>query len=186
MGHGHDFKLSSRRPGRAGLSRKGTAIVARACRSEKRLLLFDDEDNLHKQGGGPPARLPGGAEVTRVALYPSPWVLWCSPRHPLARKKVLKWADLRRADLVTAGRDHETQVALMMRDLPPEQRVTPSQVVDNISTALGLAAANQCITLSPAYVAAVAKPLGLVMRRITDPEVMREMSLYLPALRATA
>ena len=53
-------------------------------------------------------------------------------------------------------------------------------------TAMGLAAADVAATLAPDYVGALAKPLGLVRRRILSPEVMRYVCLYSPARRATS
>lgn len=126
---------------------------------------------------------PVGPEVERVVLYPSPWVVWCAPRHPFARKKSLTWNDLASEPFVAAGRDHEIHLSTIFRQLPAPMRVAPAQVVDNISSALGLAAAGLCYTISPAYVKALALPLGLVMREITDPIVQREMSLFRPADR---
>lgn len=127
---------------------------------------------------------PVGPEVERIALYPSPWVVWCAPGHSFARRKSLSWADLGREPLVAAGRDHELHLAALMRQLPDGAHATPVQVVDNISTALGLAAAGLCYTISPAYVQALALPLGLVMRPIGSPVVQREMSLFRPADRS--
>ncbi len=126
---------------------------------------------------------PVGPEVERVVLYPSPWVVWCAPHHPFARKKSLTWNDLASAHLVAAGRDHEIHLSTIFRQLPSPLRVAPSQVVDNVSSALGLAAAGLCYTITPAYVQALALPLGLVMREITSPVVQREMSLFRPADR---
>ena len=116
--------------------------------------------------------------VSRLALFQSPWVLWCSPDHPLARRKTIRWRELKAHALVAAGRDHELSVTQMREGVPEEDRITPIDVVDNISTALGMAAANLAATLSPAYVEPFAKPMKLVMRRVVEPEVMREMSLY--------
>jgi len=126
---------------------------------------------------------PVGTEVERVVLYPSPWVAWCAPRHPFARRKALTWNDLASERLVAAGRDHEIHLTSIFRQLPSPLRVAPAQVVDNISSALGLAAAGLCYTISPAYVEALALPLGLVMRKIGNPVVQREMSLFRPADR---
>lgn len=126
---------------------------------------------------------PVGPEVERVVLYESPWVVWCAPKHAFARMRTVCWADLCKADLVAAGRDHEIHLSVMMRALPDSQRVEPLQVVDNVSTALGLAAAGLCYTISPAYVQPLALPLGLVMRPIDKPVAMREMSLFQPADR---
>jgi len=127
-----------------------------------------------------------GDDVTRIQLFESPWVLWCAPTHPLAHKRSVTWDQLHAYPLVAAGRDHERSVAQMHTGLPNGQRVTPVEIVDNISTAMGLAAADVAATLAPDYVGALAKPLGLVRRRILSPEVMRYVCLYSPARRATS
>lgn len=130
---------------------------------------------------------PTGDDVQRVPLFESPWVLWCAPDHPLATKRTLRWRDLRAHALVTAGRDHERSVAQMRLGLPEDERITPIDVVDNISTALGIAAAGLAATLSPAYVGVWAgERWGLVMRRVTAPEVMRHVCLYRPLRRVTS
>jgi len=127
-----------------------------------------------------------GDDVARTQLFKSPWVLWCAPSHPLAHKRSVTWDQLHAYPLVAAGRDHERSVAQMHTGLPSGQRVTPVEIVDNISTAMGLAAADVAATLAPDYVGALAKPLGLVRRRILSPEVMRYVCLYSPARRATS
>ena len=127
---------------------------------------------------------PVGAEVARRALFDSPWVLWCSPEHPLARRRTLKWSDLQGHALVAAGRDHERSVAQMRLNAPDDSRVTPVDVVDNISTALGIATQGLAATLAPSYVGALAGLLGLEMRRVLDPETVRNVCLYTPVARA--
>ena len=124
--------------------------------------------------------------VLRTSLFSSPWVLWCAKDHPLAQKQRLQWSDLRAHALVTAGRDHELSVAQMGAALPEDQRIHPIEVVDHISTAFGMAAAGLAVTVSPAYVAPWAKRQGLVMRRIVDPEAMRQVCLYRPAHRVAS
>jgi DNA-binding transcriptional LysR family regulator len=126
---------------------------------------------------------PTAPEVERVSLFTSPWVVWCAPTHRFARMRAITWADLGKSELVAAGRDHEIHLASMMRNFPDATRAAPQQVVDNISTALGLAAAGLCYTISPAYVESLALPLGLVKREIQDPVQMREMSLFKPTDR---
>ena len=123
---------------------------------------------------------PSGPEVERIALFDSPWVLWCSPSHPLAAKRTLRWADLHGVALVSAGRDHERSVAQMLLTVPEGARVAPLDVVDNISTALGIAAHDLAATLAPAYVAVLAHNYGLVMRRVLGPETVRKVCLYQP------
>lgn len=130
---------------------------------------------------------PTGDDVERVPLFESPWVLWCASDHPLATKRRVRWRDLRSHALVTAGRDHERSVAQMRLGLPDEERITPIDVVDNVSTALGIAAAGLAATLSPAYVGVWAEQRwGLTMRRVIEPEVMRQVCLYRPIRRVTS
>jgi DNA-binding transcriptional LysR family regulator len=126
-----------------------------------------------------------GAAVTALPLFDSAWVLWCAPGHPLARhRRPVRWAELAGVAIVSAGRDHEHNVAQMHQDVPAGTRVTPVDVVDNISTALGIAAQGLAVTLAPAYVGVLATPMGLTMKRIVQPESMRKVCLYAPATRA--
>ena len=127
---------------------------------------------------------PTGPDVIAQALFDSPWVLWCSPEHPLARRRTLKWSDVQGHALVAAGRDHERSVAQMRLNVPDDARVTPVDVVDNISTALGIAVQGLAATLAPAYVSVLARMLGLEMRRVLEPETVRKVCLYRPLSRA--
>jgi DNA-binding transcriptional LysR family regulator len=119
-----------------------------------------------------------GDDIARTTLFESPWVLWCSSQHPLARRKTIRWHELRKYDLVAAGRDHEKSVARMHASEPDEERITPIEIVDNITTALGLATQGTTATLAPAYVGAIGKPFGLLMKRVVGPEIMRQVCLY--------
>jgi DNA-binding transcriptional LysR family regulator len=127
-----------------------------------------------------------GADVASQPLFDSPWVLWCAPDHALARLPQVRWADLRAQPLVAAGRDHEHSVEQMRHSLPEDARVTPVDVVDNISTALGIAAQGLAATLAPAYVGVLASQLGLVMRRVVEPESVRKVCLYRPLARSVS
>lgn len=124
-----------------------------------------------------------GPAVAATPLFDSPWVLWCAADHPLARQRQVRWSDLRAHALVAAGRDHERSVARMQSSAPEDERITPVDVVENISTALGLAAQGLAATLAPAYVGVFATTLGLVMRRVVEPETVRQVCLYRPAAR---
>lgn len=127
---------------------------------------------------------PVDARVRWIPLFDCPWVLWCAPGHALARKRGLRWSDLRGHALIAAGRDHEGSVAQMQASTPESQRIIPIDVVDHISTALGLSAQGMAATLAPAYVGVLARSMGLVMRRVTEPEVMRRVGLYQSQERA--
>ena len=129
---------------------------------------------------------PVGDEVERTAMFDSPWVLWCAPEHALASRRKLTWADLRDVPLVAAGLDHERSVAQMRANAPEGTRISPLDVVDNISTALGIAAQGLAATLAPAYVGVMARNFGLVMRRVLEPETVRKVCLYRPTRRAAS
>jgi DNA-binding transcriptional LysR family regulator len=125
-----------------------------------------------------------GEAVASTPLFDSAWVLWCAPDHPLTQhRRAVRWSELAGVAIVSAGRDHEHNVAQMHQDVPAGTRVTPVDVVDNISTALGIAAQGLAVTLAPAYVSVLAKPFGLVMRRVVQPESVRKVCLYAPAVR---
>jgi len=79
-----------------------------------------------------------------------------------------------------AGRDYATHVAKALQHLPSDQHFVPTYVVENLSTALGLAAWDLAVTLCPAYVGVLAQSFGLVMKRVEEPEIIREMSMYVP------
>ena len=127
---------------------------------------------------------PANPAVSREVIFSSPWVLWCAPSHPLAGKRALKWDDLREVALVAAGRDHEVSVAQMRRNAPDGAMIVPIDVVDNITTALGISAQGIAATLAPAYVAVFARPFGLAMRRVKGPETIRQVNLYRPSHRS--
>ena len=126
---------------------------------------------------------PTGPEVLREPLFDSPWVLWCRPDHPLAQRKRLVWADLRRYPLVAAGRDHERSVARMRLNVAERLRIVPVEVVDHTTTALGIAAQGHMATLAPAYVGVIARSFGLQMKRVQGPETVRTVCLYRAAGR---
>ncbi|NIF56045.1 LysR family transcriptional regulator [Burkholderia sp. Ax-1724] len=129
---------------------------------------------------------PVGNDIVRVDLFKSPWVLWCPASHPLAKRREISWAQLRQQSLVVAGRDYERTVSLTHGSVTEENRIIPVDIVDNISTAFGMAAAGLALTLAPAYVGLLGRPLGLIMRPIVQPEVIRQVCLYHSATRTVS
>jgi DNA-binding transcriptional LysR family regulator len=57
-------------------------------------------------------------------------------------------------------------------------------IVENIATALGIAAEGLAATLAPQFVGIVAAPLGLVVRRVKDAELIRKVCIYRSAVRS--
>ncbi|VVE30210.1 LysR family transcriptional regulator [Pandoraea anhela] len=127
---------------------------------------------------------PLGEGVSATPLFDSPWVVWCSPQHALARYDVVPWEVLRETPIVATGRDHEYSVTRMLSDQPEDHRVLPVEIVENVTTAFGLARAGLCVTLAPDYVQGFARSQGLVMRRTGKPETIRQICLYHARARA--
>lgn len=125
-----------------------------------------------------------GAEVSSEPIFDSPWVLWCARNHPLAKRRRLRWDELRDLPLVAAGRDHELGVGPMRLSAPEEQRVSPVDVVDNVTTAFGIAAQGRVATFAPEYVRGLATTFDLVMLKVVDPETVRKVCLYRPLGRS--
>ncbi len=125
-----------------------------------------------------------GARVRRDAAFASPWVMWCAPSHPLSTRRRVQWQQLRDVPIVATGRDHERAVDQMLAVLPVDARIVPADVVDNVTTAFGIASRGLAVTLAPAYVAPLARTFGLVMKRIVEPETIREVCLYRSTERA--
>ncbi len=133
---------------------------------------------------GPDRATP--ASVRSEVAFDSRWVVWCAPSHPLASVKTVKWNHLREVSLVAAGRDHERSVAQMLVNAPSNARITPVDVVGNITTALGIASQGLAATMAPAYVGVLASHFGLVMRRVVGPETIRHICVYRSAVRAVS
>lgn len=71
----------------------------------------------------------------------------------------------------------------MRLSAPEGARITTVDVVDNISPAFGIAAQGLAATLAPAYVSVLARSFGLAMRRVLEPEAVRQVCLYRPRER---
>ncbi len=130
---------------------------------------------------GPEA--PSNDFVRSRRIFSSPWVLWCAPTHAFATSSTLRWQDLRKASLCMAGTDHEQSLPPLPKNAPGSRSAASMEIVDNITTALGMAAAGRYVTMSPAYVGVLAKPMGLTMRRLGSPSLNRHVSLFSPAKR---
>lgn len=124
---------------------------------------------------GPDRECP--PHISRTPIVPTPWMLWMTPDHPLAERQSVTWQALEQLSLVAAGRDHEQSVwpQIVASGTAPPRHV---QVVEHITTTLGLAAAGQVATFSPDYVAPLAAAFGLTGRPLVEPDIERSLCLY--------
>lgn len=119
-------------------------------------------------------------QVRRTDLYSTPWVLWCRSDHMLAQRAQVEWRELHDYDVAAAGRDHEQMVWPKLVQAGLSSIPDHVQIVDNMSTSLGMAAQGLCVTFSPDYVAPLARVLGLVKRPLIAPAVSRQLCLFEP------
>lgn len=127
---------------------------------------------------------PVAADIAKTEIFASEWVIWCRPDHPIAQASAgIAWHEFGDAEVFAAGRDHEHSV---WPNLPAGAgtAVRPIEVVDNLSTALGIAAAGIGVTFSPDYVAPLAEAMGLVKCPLVAPRIVRQVTLHRPADRA--
>ncbi|MDH6153047.1 MULTISPECIES: LysR family transcriptional regulator [Paraburkholderia] len=166
----------------AEYARDRPKVVVRVCDTVVEQLVERVESGDIDLAIGPDRQ--SGPRVRSEPAFASPWVMWCSAAHPLAARRRVQWQHLRDVPIVATGRDHERAVDQMLANLPVEARIIPVDVVDNVTTAFGLAAQGLAVTLAPAYVAPLARTFGLVMKRIVDPETIREVCVYRSTERA--
>jgi DNA-binding transcriptional LysR family regulator len=121
--------------------------------------------------------------VERQVLFVSRWVLWCRPGHPLTALDEVRWQDLANVPVIMPGHDYQFYVSLLLQTLAPDLRITPTHVVEQMTTALGLAAAGLGVTLGPEYALPVARAWPLVMRPLAPPGVERDICLYTSSSR---
>lgn len=121
---------------------------------------------------------PMAKGVSATPLFDSRWVLWCHPKHPAAAMKQVKWADLAPYTICAAGSDHEQSLAPVIAKLPPKKRFQVSEIVDNVTTALGIAAENIAVTMTPEFVQNIAAHTPLVKRPLIQPALTRRYVLY--------
>lgn len=62
----------------------------------------------------------------------------------------------------------------------------PVDIVDNISTAFGMAAVGLAATIAPAYIGVMARSFGLAKCRIVKPQVTRQVCIYHSANRVVS
>jgi DNA-binding transcriptional LysR family regulator len=166
----------------ADYARDKPKVVVRICDTVVEQLVERVESGDVDLAIGPDRQ--SGTRVRCDPAFASPWVMWCAPGHPLSARRRVQWPHLRGVPIIATGRDHERAVGQMLANLPVEARIIPVDVVDNVTTAFGLAAQGLAVTLAPAYVAPLARSFGLVMKRIVDPETIREVCVYRSTERA--
>jgi DNA-binding transcriptional LysR family regulator len=117
--------------------------------------------------------------VAHEPLFDSPWMLWYAPDSPLAAAEDLDWDHIGDMPLVIACPPDEFEFArLCLGNTQPA--LTSVRIVDNLSTALGLAKAGEIATIGPAYVDEMARAMGLA-GRVLRPAMPCRIEMYRPS-----
>jgi DNA-binding transcriptional LysR family regulator len=130
-------------------------------------------------------------EVEFRPLRRDPFVLACRRDHPLAKKRVLKWADLIDEPLVGVSRRSGNRLILDRALLPRGIQPTWRYEAEHLSTSLGLVEAGLGVAVVPRLALPRDPHPVLVARPLTDPSIDRATGVVLrrgavpgPAARA--
>jgi DNA-binding transcriptional LysR family regulator len=130
-------------------------------------------------------------EVEFRPLRRDPFVLACRRDHPLAKKRVLKWADLIDEPLVGVSRRSGNRLILDRALLPRGIQPTWRYEAEHLSTSLGLVEAGLGVAVVPRLALPRDPHPVLVARPLTDPSIERATGVVLrrgavpgPAARA--
>lgn len=116
-------------------------------------------------------------ELERAPLLKAPFAFVCARSHPLARKRRVKWRDLRGERFITMIRNFRAQVMTGPHGWPAELEIAPAEVA-LITTALGMASAGLGVTACPAYAAPLVRGFDLAMRPLEEPVVTAELYVF--------
>jgi DNA-binding transcriptional LysR family regulator len=119
--------------------------------------------------------------IRREVLAQDMLALFCSPSSPLAKKRRVRWSDLRDQKLVMLTRDSSIR-ALTERTLAQAglDAGKPLYEVSQVTTAVMLAEAGLGVTVLPAYAWSFARNRDVVSRPLTEPQVTRNIYLIQP------
>jgi DNA-binding transcriptional LysR family regulator len=127
--------------------------------------------------------LPTDERIVASPVWRSEWVLWCGPGDLLpAAAQAVRWEELRGVPLVAAGPEIERRLLSWLPDGRGAGRSV--EVVDQLTTALGLASQGLAATLAPRYVGELARSFGLRMVRVCAPNRACDIWMYRHATRA--
>ena len=99
----------------------------------------------------------------------------CRPDMPLAREKRVTWSQLKGAGSLITAHNFAARARI---DLGiAADNLHPAYEVSHLITAFAMVRAGRGITVGPAHAAGLAATLGLVMRPLVQPEVVREFAI---------
>ena len=123
--------------------------------------------------------------IARRTLFRDRHWLICPPDHPFARRRSVRWAELGPWTFIAPTRDFRGRIA---PELAADARALlerpGTQEVSYMTTALGMVAAGQGLTVCPTYSSPLVRAWGLTMVRLAAPDFHREVCVYADARRS--
>ncbi len=123
--------------------------------------------------------------IARRTLFRDRHWLICPPDHPFARRRSVRWAELGPWTFIAPTRDFRGRIA---PELAADARALlerpGTQEVSYMTTALGMVAAGQGLTVCPTYSSPLVRAWGLAMVRLAAPDFHREVCVYADARRS--
>lgn len=117
------------------------------------------------------------AELDFKAIYTEGYVLALQRRHPLARRKTVKWTDLCGSRLISVSARSSNRVLLDNALARLEARPAVFCEVNHVTAALALADAGVGVTAVPALAYSKVRYPSLVTVPLVEPEVRRTLGL---------
>jgi DNA-binding transcriptional LysR family regulator len=119
--------------------------------------------------------------IRRDILAQDALTLFCAPSSAFAKKRRLRWSDLRDQKLIMLTRDSSIRALTELTLAQAGHDIgKPLYEVSQITTAVMLAEAGLGITVLPAYAWSFARGRDVVSRPLIDPQVTRNIYLIQP------
>jgi len=115
------------------------------------------------------------AGIAAVPLFSSPLNVVCSIRHPFARRRNVRWVELKDEQFILLANGAAAQMA---RDANYQITFEHRMEVGNFTTALALANEGLGVVVSAEYTSSLLRPYDLVLVPIKEPTTRRKIMLY--------
>ena len=113
--------------------------------------------------------------IERSQLARDSLLLFCSPKHPLARRKVMKWKELKEQPLIALTRNSGIRLRVEVGFEAAKMQLNPAFEVSQITTALALAEAGLGVAVLPSYARAAAPHRILAAIALIEPTITRDI-----------
>lgn len=114
------------------------------------------------------------SDITASVLFELPFYAVFRPGHPLSQHDVIRWNDLMSHPLITLQGEFTDRLAIELKSIDQNKRLSPEITVNFMSSALSMVAANRhYATICIPYTASLVKQHNLLMRPLIDPVINR-------------